>query len=512
MTAPATAPVTSVLRVSNLSKAYNGVLALDGVDLDIRPGEVHALLGGNGSGKSTLIKVLAGVVDAEPGAVMHLGEEEVSLSGWTSDKAYAAGLRFVHQQPAVFSDLSIAENIAFGTTFPKGRTGKIDWKALNRRTADLLELFGVDAAPTTPLGTLRAADRTRVAIIRAVQDREDATSGVLVLDEPTAALPASEVEHLVESLRRYAASGQTILYISHRLDEVLSVADRVTVLRDGKKVATVEAEGLTEGDLVELIVGRPLDRMFPEPTDAPDNDVVLSVRNLAGGPLKDVSFDLHRGEVLGVAGLLGAGAAALLRMLFGAHPVTSGTITLDGRDVRFAAPSDAMDARMAYVPEERQADALFQGQSVRHNMTAGDARSYFSGLLFKHDREKADSASAVRDFLIRVASDKQPVETLSGGNAQKVVLARWLRRKPSVLLLDEPTQGVDIAARSEIYTLVREATRRGTSVLLVASDPEELVHACDRVLVLRDGRIVTSVRTPLEAHRLTELVNTTEPS
>ncbi|MCW2682087.1 MAG: monosaccharide transporter ATP-binding protein family, partial [Frankiales bacterium] len=221
MTAPAT-PVTSVLRVSNLSKAYNGVLALDGVDLDIRPGEVHALLGGNGSGKSTLIKVLAGVVDAEPGAVMHLGDEETSLSGWTSDKAYDAGLRFVHQQPAVFSDLSIAENIAFGTTFPKGRTGKIDWKALNARTADLLELFGVDAAPTTPLGALRAADRTRVAIIRAVQDREDADSGVLVLDEPTAALPHSEVEHLLDSLRRYAAAGQTILYVSHRLDEVLS--------------------------------------------------------------------------------------------------------------------------------------------------------------------------------------------------------------------------------------------------------------------------------------------------
>ena len=501
---------TSVLRVSELSKAYNGILALDGVDLDVRPGEVHALLGGNGSGKSTLIKVLAGVVDAEPGAVLHLGDEQIDLGDWSSDKAYAAGLRFVHQQPAVFAELSIAENIAFGTTFPKGRTGKIDWKALNRRTADLLELFGVDAAPTTPLGTLRAADRTRVAIIRAVQDREDATSGVLVLDEPTAALPASEVEHLVESLRRYAASGQTILYISHRLDEVLSVADRVTVLRDGKKVATVEAEGLTEGDLVELIVGRPLDRMFPEPTDAPDNDVVLSVRNLAGGPLRDVSFDLHRGEVLGIAGLLGSGRSELLRMLFGAYPVTAGTITLDGRQVAFATPSDAMDARMAYVPEERQADALFQGQSVRHNMTAGDAGSYFSKLLFRHDDEKRDTAQAISRFLIRVAQDTQPVETLSGGNAQKVVLARWLRRKPAVLLLDEPTQGVDIGARAEIYALVREATRNGTSVLLVASDPEEMAHACDRVVVLRNGRIAADVRPPLEAHRLTELVNLAE--
>ncbi|MCW2679585.1 MAG: transporter, partial [Frankiales bacterium] len=404
----------------------------------------------------------------------------------------------------------IAENIAFGTTFPKGRTGKIDWKALNKRTAELLELFQVDALPTTPLGLLRAADRTRVAIIRAVQDREGADSGVLVLDEPTAALPDSEVQLLLDSLRRYAANGQTILYISHRLDEVLSVADRVTVLRDGKKVGTVEAEGLTEGDLVELIVGRPLDRMFPDHVDVADSDVVLSVRDLVGGPLRGVSLDLHQGEILGVAGLLGSGRSELLRMLFGAYPVVSGTITLGGREVRFTSPSAAMQAGVAYVPEERQADALLQGQSVRHNMTAGDAGHYFSKLRFKHDKEKKDSADSIRRFLIRVAVDTQPVETLSGGNAQKVVLARWLRRKPAVLLLDEPTQGVDIGARAEIYALVREATRNGTSVLLVASDPEEMAHACDRVVVLRNGRIAADVRPPLEAHRLTELVNLAE--
>ena len=272
----------------------------------------------------------------------------------------------------------------------------------------------------------------------------------------------------------------------------------------------MDAAGLTEADLVELIVGRPLERMFPEPTDAPDDDVVLSVRHLRGGPLQDVSLDLHRGEVLGVAGLLGSGRSELLRMLFGAYPVSGGTVTLGGREVRFAEPSEAMKAGIAYVPEERQADALFQGQSVRHNMTAGAAGGYFSRLLFRHGDEKRDSADAIRRFLIRVAADTQPVETLSGGNAQKVVLARWLRRKPAVLLLDEPTQGVDIGARAEIYALVREATRNGTSVLLVASDPEEMAHACDRVVVLRNGRIAADVRPPLEAHRLTELVNLAE--
>lgn len=508
-----TALLRPVLEVHGLSKAYGGVLALDDVDLDIRPGEVHALLGGNGSGKSTLIKCLAGVETPEPGGLLDLDGETVAADHWSSDRAYAAGLRFVHQQPAVFPELSVAENIAFGTDFPRNRAGGISWKELHRRTAALLDRFHVPATPTTPLGALRAADRTRVAIIRAVQDREDADSGVLVLDEPTAALPAHEVEQLLSSLRRYAAAGQTILYVSHRLDEVLSVADRVTVLRDGRKVATVSngpADGLTEADLIELIVGRPLDRLFPDTPASSDQEVVLTARNLRGGPLRDVSFELHRGEVLGVAGLLGSGRSELLRMLFGAYPTAGGTVTLGGSALVATSPAEAMDAGVAYVPEERYADALFTGESVRHNLTAGSASGYFSGLVFRHGQERADSADSIRRFLIRVGSDRQPVETLSGGNAQKVVLARWLSRQPRVLLLDEPTQGVDIGARSEIYALVRAATRIGTSVLLVASDLEEMAHVCDRVLVLREGRIVTQVTAPLEAHRLTELVNTTD--
>ncbi len=506
-----TTVATAALSVSHLSKAYAGTLALDDVDLDIRPGEVHALLGGNGSGKSTLIKCLAGVVTPEPGGWIEIAGVGADAASWSADRAYAAGLRFVHQQPAVFPELSIAENIAFGSGFPRARSGGIGWKALHDRTRGLLTTFGVEAEPTTPLGDLRAADRTRVAIIRAVQDREDATSGVLVLDEPTAALPAAEVDHLLASLRRYAAAGQTILYVSHRLDEVLSVADRVTVLRDGRKVDTVEARGLTETDLVELIVGRPLDRLFPEVAEVAE-DVVLRARHLAGGPLTDVSFDLHAGEVLGVAGLLGSGRSELLRSLFGAHALTSGSWELNGSPLAPSDPAAAMAAGIAYVPEERQADALLVGESVRHNLTAGSIGQYFSRLVLRHDHERRDSADSIRRFLVRVGSDKQNVETLSGGNAQKVVLARWLRREPAVLLLDEPTQGVDIGARSEIYALVREATRRGTSVLLVASDAEELAHACDRVLILKDGRICSTVVAPLDAHRLTELVNTSESS
>ncbi|MDQ1700226.1 MAG: ribose transport system ATP-binding protein [Frankiaceae bacterium] len=501
----------TALAVRGLSKTYAGHLALDSLFLQIRTGEIHALLGGNGSGKSTTIKILAGVVPADPGGEIVVGSADpVGAHDWTPARAHAAGLRFVHQQPAVFPELSIAENLALGAEYPRGLGGRIDWHALNARTTELLERYEIHASPKTPLAALRAADRCRVAIVRALQDREDADSGVLVLDEPTAALPAAEVEHLLEALRGYAAAGQTILYVSHRLDEVLSVADRVTVLRDGRKVDTVDAEGLREADLIEMIVGRPLDRAFPAaPTDT-TQDAAMTVRDLRGGPLHGVDLTVRKGEVLGIAGLLGSGRSELLRMLFGAYAVESGSMTLDGADYAPASPQAAIKAGVAYVPEDRQADALLCGESVRHNLTAGQGSSYFRRFLYQHRLERSDAQRSIGDFLIRVVSDTQPVETLSGGNQQKVVMARWLRRRPKVLLLDEPTQGVDVGARAEIYQLIRRATEQGTSVVLVVSEPEELAHASDRVAVLRGGRIVTVVERPIDAHKLTELMNLPE--
>ena len=500
-------PRTAALAVRGLRKTYAGTLALRDLDLDIRPGEIHALLGGNGSGKSTTIKILAGVVTPDDGGTIAVDNDVVDACGWTPGKAHAAGLRFVHQQPAVFPELTIAENLAIGSGFPRGAGGRIDWAALNRRTTDLLARYHVDAAATTPLGRLRAADRSRVAIIRALQDRDGVDGGVLVLDEPTAALPAAEVAHLLDALRGYAAAGQTILYVSHRLDEVLSVADRVTVLRDGAKVATVDVEGLTESALVELIVGRPLDRAFPSARAEVNEDAALVVRGLVGGPLAGVDLTLRRGEVLGIAGLLGSGRSELLRMLFGAYPMTSGQVLLEGKQLRVTSPEAAMSLGIAYVPEERLADALFPGESVRHNMSAGMAGSYFRKMLFRHREEREATNQSIAEFLVRTGSYSQSIDTLSGGNQQKVVLARWLRQRPKVLLLDEPTQGVDVAARAEIYQLVRRATTAGTSVILVASETEELAHACDRVAVLRGGRITAVVDQPLDAHHLTELMN-----
>jgi ribose transport system ATP-binding protein len=500
------------LTMRGLSKTYNGNLALDSLFLQIRPGEIHALLGGNGSGKSTTIKILAGVVQADPGGEIVVGDTVAGVSEWSPARAHAAGLRFVHQQPAVFPELSVAENLALGAGFPRGIGGRIDWPALHVRTKELLAKYDIAATPKTPLGMLRAADRSRVAIMRALQDRDDADSGVLVLDEPTAALPDVEVAHLLDALRSYAAAGQTILYVSHRLDEVLSVADRITVLRDGRKVDTVEAKGLSEADLIELIVGRPLDRVFPPGTSDVTEDAALVIRGLTGGPLRGVDLTLRRGEVLGIAGLLGSGRSELMRMLFGAYPIDAGTVTLDGAPYRPRTPDAAMKAGVAYVPEDRHADALLQGESVRHNLSAGQANHYFRNFVYRHKQERADSQRSISDFLIRTFNDEQPIETLSGGNQQKVVIARWLRRHPKVLLLDEPTQGVDVGARSEIYQLIRKATDAGTSVILVASEPEELAHSSDRVAILRGGGITAVVEQPMDAHRLTELMNSTEGS
>ena len=484
---------------------------LTNASLTVHRGEVHALLGGNGSGKSTLIKVLAGVYRADPGGTIELGSTSAPADHWTAATAKASGLHFVHQDPAVFPLLTVAENIAIGRGFPTGLGGRVDWKATRRRTVEVLERFSIHATPDTPVAALRPADRTMVAIARALQDQEGAHDGVLVLDEPTASLPVSEVDILLSALRRYAEAGQTIVYVSHRLGEVLDLADTVTVLRDGYVVGSRPVSGLNESHLVEMIVGRPLDQVFPEPRQTQDRRVVLSVRDLAVGPLKGVDLDLHEGEVLGIAGLLGSGRSELLRCLFGDLPRTAGQVLLEGKDLSPRRPSQAMDAGLAMVPEDRGAGAMFGSLSVRENLSAAVVERYWSRGRLNHRQERDEARALVRQFDVRPGTDAPPAGTLSGGNQQKLVMARWLRREPRVLLLDEPTQGVDVNARADIYAHVRASVARGTSVLLVTSDFEELAHVADRVLVLRDGRVAAEVTgDQINAHRLTELAYVTQ--
>jgi ribose transport system ATP-binding protein len=505
--------MTVALRLAHLGKTFGGVRALADVELEVRAGEIHALVGGNGSGKSTLIKILAGVYHADPGGTITLADgETVPVAQWSPDRAFAANMRFVHQNPGVFPDLTVAENIAIGYGFPT-RAGRIRWRDLRARTQQLIDRFEIRATPDMPVHALNPADRTMVAVARALQDQEDLSAGVLVLDEPTTALPAHEIDVVLTALRRCAARGQTILYVSHRIDEVLALADQVSVLRDGRRVATRPAGELTPPALVELITGRPLAAHPESVAGADGRAVTLELRGLSAGRLREVDLRVHRGEVVGLAGLIGSGRSTLLRTVFGAIPPTAGEVLLDGEPVRFAHPDDAIRAGVGYMPEDRIGEAVFAPMSVRENISAGGVRAYFRGLRLRHQTERADASGAMSTFLVRAASAEVPLATLSGGNQQKVVLARWLRRQPRVLLLDEPTQGVDVGARREIYDLVRSSAAAGTAIVVAGNDVDELVRLCERVLVLRNGRVVADVHgDELNSQRLTELTYRTRSS
>jgi ribose transport system ATP-binding protein len=493
------------LRLRSLSKTFPGTRALRDVDLEVEAGEIRALVGGNGSGKSTLIKILAGTYQADPGGSIEIGGRVAGSSAWTPGDAFAAGLRFVHQNPAVFLDLTVAENIAIGPNFPTDRIGRIQWPLLRERAQRLIDRYQLRATPDMPLGYLRPADRTMVAIARALQDRDANQQGILVLDEPTTSLSTTDIEVLLQALVRCAREGIAILYVSHRIDEVLALADRVSVLRDGQLVGTVEAAGASDDDIVQLIVGRRL-AAGQGPAGQAAARTVLEVRSLTGGRLQGIDLELREGEVLGIAGLLAAGQSELLQMIFGAQPFAAGEILVGGRSQHFRHPSEAMACGIGYLPSDRSREALFPAMTVRENLTAGGIGRYWRGLRLQHQAESRDAVEAMRTFLIRAVSDRSQAFTLSGGNQQKLVLARWLLRRPRILLLDEPTQGVDVSARQEIYTLLHRAAEDGTSAIVVSSDFGELARLCHRVAVLRQGRIVAELTAPaIDEHRLTEL-------
>jgi ribose transport system ATP-binding protein len=420
------------------------------------------------------------------------------------------GLHFVHQNPAVFPALSVAENMVIGHGFDTTAVGSIRWRALRRQTQALLDRFKINVDPGALVGSLRPAERAMVAIARALQDQEGQHTGVLVLDEPTASLPRAEVVRLMGALNRFAAAGQTILFVSHRLDEVVDTAAQATVLRDGRLAGTLVGDEIVEGRLIELIAGRALDRMYPAMPPVDSDEVALEARGLAGGPLRGVDFQLQRGEVLGVAGLLGSGRSELLKMIFGAYPIRSGTLLVGGRPVRFRDIGDALAAGVAYVPEDRTSEGSFLDQTVSDNVVASSIGRYWRGLRLRNRAIDHDARDIIGRFFIRARSEQQKMGTLSGGNQQKVVLARWLSRNPRVLLLDEPTQGVDVNARAEIYALISKAVAGGCSVLLVTSDFEELSRVADRAIVLSGGRVVAELRgADLEPARLTELAFST---
>jgi ribose transport system ATP-binding protein len=480
------------LEVTEVSKAFGPTQALASVSFSAARGTIHALLGGNGSGKSTLIKVLAGVQSGDSGSISVQGVP-VQAADVTPQRSRDLGLRFVHQQSSTFAELTVAENLFIGDGFEARRGFRIPWRELHYSSLDILERFGIHARPTEPLGNLSPANQTMVAIARALKDQEASHSGVLVLDEPTASLPAQEVDLLLAALRRYADAGQTIVFVTHRLEEVLRASDVISVLRDGRLVDTVEALNLGHDDLIELIMGRKIDRFIPRQGIAPDAPIALSVDGLIGGPLRGVDLTLREGEIVGLAGLLGSGRSSLLRMLCGLQSPDAGRVELQGKEVSFPSIRRAMAAGIAFVPEDRTVDAAFSDLSVTENLTMACLSNYFTSGYLHRRQEARHALRLVPEYLIKTESVTSLMSALSGGNQQKVVLGRWLRRDPSLLLLDEPSQGVDVGARLEIWELIRRRTLTGMAVLVASSDYEELAGVCDRVLVLSNGAVASEL-------------------
>lgn len=469
-----------------IAKAYGGVQALKGVSLSLYPGEVHGLVGANGAGKSTLIRVLAGLTQPDAGRILYDGRP---VAVPTPHAAGALGMNFIHQELAFVPSMSVVQNIMLGLP-KKTRFGFIDWRAVAREVAPVAAKVGITAPLFANVKGLSTAENWLINICRALIRR----ARLIVMDEPTASLSAGEGEKLFAIVEELARSGVAILYVSHRLDEVLRLCHRVTAFRDGRSIATINKPDLTRAALVDAIVGRQVELLAKTTTGPSTGPAVLSVRGLARHPrVKGVGFDLCRGEVLGIGGLVGAGRTELARLIYGADSTDAGSMTLEGRPFAPRSPAAAVKAGLGLVPEERRAEGLLLTKSVAFNLQLANLTRIVHGRalpLINGGRRTSSSLKIVRDLGIKTPSVETPVDRLSGGNQQKVVIGRWLLGGPKVLILDEPTRGVDVGARGEIHRLIRDLAAEGMAVLVISSEPDELPDLCDRVLVMAEGRIV----------------------
>ncbi|NUP36245.1 MAG: sugar ABC transporter ATP-binding protein [Streptomyces sp.] len=493
MTLPHAGPALSI---RGLSKHFSATKALVQLDVDVAPGQIHALVGGNGSGKSTTVKILAGVHRADTGTITVNGHQW-DARHFTRPVSRQSGLRFVHQDLGLFPDMTVAENLALGTSMQAAQITPIRWRAVRREARALLDRFELTLRPDARLGDLRPSEQTMVAIARAL-NVTDGQPGILVLDEPTASLPGPDADLLLEHLHRHRARGQTVIYISHRLAEVRAVADTVTVLRDGRNVLTAAIDSLTQDQMIDHIVGptqnvtRYHDRATgAKPAGPPRRTGRIVMSGLRSRALERLDLTIAEGEIVGLTGLAGSGFDEPLQVLFGLRRASAGTTLIDGRRYAPAGPRDALREGFVYSPADRHQDGCFLDLSLRSNLTAPRLRDFWSKGWLSTRRERSDAEAARRSFGIKAASVEIEVGALSGGNQQKVLLARCLALSPRLLLLAEPTQGVDIAARNEIYDLIRGVVRGGTSVLVSSTDLDELARLCDRVLVVAQGRVVT---------------------
>jgi ribose transport system ATP-binding protein len=482
------AETVPLLEMRQVTKTFPGVRALHNVSLSVRRGEIHALTGENGAGKSTLMKILSGAYAADSGAILMQGRP-VRISNPNDARDY--GIKIIYQELSLAANMTVAENIFLGMELAQGGV-LVNRARMNKETLKVLERLGASFGPTDVVGSLSIAEQQQVEIARAIIH----DSKVLIMDEPTATLSEWETDRLFQIIRVLRDDGIAVIYISHRMAEIYELADRVSVLRDGEYIGTLERSELSAPRLIQMMVGRELKDFYKHERTTRAGDVVMEVTGMSDGDrVKDVSFTVRSGEVLGLAGLVGAGRTELARLVFGADPRTKGHVTLEGRPVTISRPTDAIRAGIGYLPENRKEQGLFLQMSALENIAINVMpQNSVAGVIRRRSIARI-VAEAIRSLAIRLASPRSLALGLSGGNQQKLLVARWLAIRPKVLLLDEPTRGVDVGAKSEIYRIIGELVAQGVGVVFISSELPEVVGMCDRVLVMRQGQIVAELGT-----------------
>jgi len=471
-----------LLTAEGIRKEFPGVVALDDVTFRLKRGSVHALMGENGAGKSTLMKILAGIYHPDRGRIQLKG---VDIRLDSPLDALENGLAMIHQELNLMAQMTVAENIWIRRE-PLNRFGFVDHGEMNRKTADLFARLNIAIHPQTDVGELSVASRQMVEIAKAVSYESD----VLIMDEPTSALTEREVEHLFQIIRGLRDQGIGIVYITHKMNELFEIADEVSVFRDGKYIATRASTDVTRDDIIHMMVGREITQMFPK-EEVPLGEVVLSVKNLSlNGVFKDVSFEVRAGEILGIAGLVGSGRSNVAETLFGVTPASSGTIAIDGKPVTIDSATAAIANRMAFLTEDRKDTGCLLILSVLENMQIAVLQDKFVRMGFvEESRVEGECAEMCRKLRVKTPSLHERIENLSGGNQQKVLIGRWMLTNPRILILDEPTRGIDVGAKAEIHRLVSEMTKNGVAVIMISSEMPEVLGMSDRVMVMHEGRV-----------------------
>ena len=472
-----------ILRTDGISMSFGGVFVLRDIDFAFNTGEIHGLIGENGAGKSTLIKILSGVHQPKAGEII-LHDEVVEIPN--PQTAISMGIALIHQEPLIFPDLDVAENIYVGHQPTRNGSRRIDWASMYKQSAEILHSLGVDLDPRTKVRGLSIADQQMVEMAGALSQ----SAQILLMDEPTASLTPSEVDNLFKVMQRLQEQGVAIVFISHRLEEVFDICDRITVLRDGELIGERKPDETSTDEIIQMMVGRPLSLLFDKGDKHEIGDVLLEVEGLSRiMKFEDISFDVRAGEILGIAGLVGAGRTDVARALFGVLGKDKGKIRIGGKEVQINHPRDAMAHGMIYVPEDRQHNGLLMEMSVSTNTTLAILEKIARGIWLRERRERSLTEEYVEKLNIILRSVEQPIRELSGGNQQKVVLAKWLLSEPQILLLDEPTRGIDVGAKAEVHRLIGELAQQGMAIFMISSELPEILAMSDRIMVMREGRI-----------------------